>query len=399
MTSTGPQPSSPPTSAPALVRAVIGIDASRAVVSPRTGTEQYSASLLEALSHLPAARSSRVVLYVNLPSISQAVHLLGFDLPACWRTRAIPFPRLWTHLRLSAEMLIRAPDVLFVPSHVVPLWHSAHTVVTVHDLGYLYYPQAHTRWSRLYLHLSTKFSCRAARRIIAISEATKRDLIRHYKVPAHKINVVYHGHDQVFRPVRDPAHIEQVAARYGVRRPYCIHVGTLQPRKNLLLLVEVWDLLRRDMGEANTPHLLLAGKQGWLYGDLLNAVQARGLGGLVRFADYAPREDLPALYSGALALTFPSLYEGFGLPVLEAMACGTPVLASTASSLPEVVGEAGMLLDPHDAHAWAKAVRHLLADAGLREALSRRGLARARQFTWERCAAHTWQVLTQGWTT
>ena len=142
------------------------------------------------------------------------------------------------------------------------------------------------------------------------------------------------------------------------------------------------------------PQLLLAGKRGWLYGDLMHAVEKRRLDGLVRFTDYVRREDLPTLYSGALALTFPSLYEGFGLPVLEAMSCGTPVIASTASSVPEVVGDAGILLDPHRPDAWAAAVQRLMADPGLREELSRRGLRRAAHFTWERCARQTWEVLT-----
>ncbi len=370
----------------------VGIDASRAVVSQRTGTEYYSASLLQALSCLPLARHHPVTLYTNTPSEEMATARLGFALPPGWQVRAIPFPRLWTHLRLSLEMLARPPAVLFVPSHVVPLWHPARTVVTIHDLGYLYYPQAHPRRSRLYLHLSTLFSCRAASRIIAISQATMQDLIARYGVPPRKIRVIYHGRDPIFAPVRDEARIAETCARYGVSGPYCIHVGTLQPRKNLGLLVEAWDMLRDTLPQP--PQLLLACKRGWLYGDLMHAVEKRRLDGLVRFTDYVRRDDLPALYSGALALTFPSLYEGFGLPVLEAMSCGTPVIASTASSVPEVVGDAGILLDPHRPDAWAAAVQRLMADPGLRDELSRRGLRRAAQFTWERCARQTWEVLT-----
>ena len=139
--------------------------------------------------------------------------------------------------------------------------------------------------------------------------------------------------------------------------------------------------------------LLLAGKRGWLYDSLLKLVQERNLGDLVKFADYVERDDLPALYSGALAMTFPSLYEGFGLPPLEAMSCGTPVLASTASSVPEVVSNAGILLDPTNPRAWADAVERVMHDAPLREELSRKGLERATQFTWERCARETFNVL------
>jgi glycosyltransferase involved in cell wall biosynthesis len=193
--------------------------------------------------------------------------------------------------------------------------------------------------------------------------------------------------------VRDQQKITDTVARYGISRPYCLHVGTLQPRKNLGVLVEAWERLRAEVGEP--AQLLLAGKRGWLYDDLLKSVESRGLGDLVRFADYVEQEDLPALYSGALAFVFPSLYEGFGLPPLEAMSCGTPVLSSNASSLPEVVGDAGLLLDPNEPGAWADAVKRVMEDEGLRESLSRKGLERAAGFTWERCARETLGVLVE----
>jgi glycosyltransferase involved in cell wall biosynthesis len=373
-------------------QAAIGVDASRAVLSVRTGTEHYAAALLQALAALPEVAARSFVLYVNLTDERTATERLGFELPPAWSVRAIPFPRLWTHARLSAEMVTRRPGVLFVPSHVVPLVHPRRTVVTVHDLGYLYYPEAHTRFSRLYLHLSTMYSARVARRVIAISEATKRDLIERYRIQPQKIRVVYHGCDEAFAPVLDPMVLQAASAKYGIEGAYCLHVGTLQPRKNLGLLVEAWDILRERM--ASPPRLLLAGKRGWLYESLVRSVEERGLGDLIRFADYVERADLPALYSGALALTFPSLYEGFGLPALEAMSCGTPVIASNVSSIPEVVGDAGLLLDPHDAAAWAGAVDRLAAAEVARRDMSRLGMERAAGFTWERCARETYAVLT-----
>ncbi len=369
----------------------IGIDASRALVAKRTGTEHYSANLIRALANLPEAQRYSFVLYANIDSEAEAREKLGFDLPPSWRIRAIPFSRLWTHLRLSWEMATRSPGVLFVPSHVVPLWHPRRTVVTIHDLGYLRYPQAHTRLSRLYLHLSTIFSARAARQVIAISEATRRDLVTNYKINPRKIKVVYHGRDPGFAPVLDGVRIEETAARYGVSKPYCLHVGTLQPRKNLDMLVEAWSRLREKM--ERPPQLLLAGKRGWLYDSLIRAVESRSMGDLIKFADYVEQGDLPVLYSGALAFTFPSLYEGFGLPPLEAMSCGTPVLASSASSLPEVVGDAGLLLDPQDPGAWSDAVQRIMEEGELRQRLSRKGLERAALFTWERCARETLDVL------
>ncbi|HET6312459.1 MAG TPA: glycosyltransferase family 1 protein [Chloroflexia bacterium] len=210
-------------------------------------------------------------------------------------------------------------------------------------------------------------------------------------MPPRKVSVVHHGRDPIFAPVDDAARQAETAAKYGVQAPYCLHVGTLQPRKNLGLLVEAWDILRASMEQP--PQLLLAGKRGWLYDSLFEMVRARGLGELVRFADYVERADLPALYSGALALTFPSLYEGFGLPPLEAMSCGTPVIASTATSVPEVVGDAGLLLDPHDPRPWAEAVQRLSRDPSLQAELRRKGLERASHVTWERCARETLKVL------
>lgn len=370
----------------------IGIDASRAMRAQKTGTEHYSASLLGALAVLPEAARWPVALYVNGDNPQAAIRNLQFDLPQAWSIRAIPFPRLWTHIRLSAEMALHAPRALFVPSHVVPLWHPRRTAVTVHDLGYLQYPQAHTRLSRLYLHLSTWFSAHAARRVVAISQATKQDLIRHYRIKPEKIVVVYHGRDPIFRPVASREIVEATAAKYGVRQPYCLHVGTLQPRKNIGLLIEAWGMLRERMEQP--PQLLLAGKRGWLYSSLFEAVESAGFGDLIKFADYVERDDLPALYSGAMSLTFPSLYEGFGLPALEAMSCGTPVIGSNATSIPEVVGDAGLLLDPKDANQWAETIEKLAGDEEEQRRLSERGLAQAARFTWERCARETWGILT-----
>ena len=174
------------------------------------------------LLNYPEVRERSISLYVNVNNPQSAIRNLQFDLPKAWRVRAIPFPRLWTHLRLSWEMMIRAPGTLFVPSHVVPLWHPRHTVVTVHDLGYLEYPQAHKRFSWLYLHLSTWFSAHAASKVIAISEATKRDLIKHYKIEPSKIEVIYHGRDPIFTPVTDQTKIDTVLAKYGVT-PAVLH--------------------------------------------------------------------------------------------------------------------------------------------------------------------------------
>src|SRR5258706_6721658 len=349
----------------------IGIDASRIAVAARTGTEHYTYELLAALARRDS--STRYTLYCN--QMPAALPPLGPN----FALRRIAFPRLWTHARLSAELLAHAPDVLFVPAHVLPLGaplrRRMRTVVTVHDLGYLRFPEAHTPAQRLYLRLSTLWSARAASRLIAISAATRDDLLRFAGVRPEKIAVVHHGLSPRFRPVADAAAISAVQRRYGIAgehkvRPYVLYVGTVQPRKNLVRLIEAF-AQTVQMTDPNLQsaicnlQLVIAGKRGWLTDTIERRAAELGVAERVRFTGYVADEDLPALLSGALAFVLPSLYEGFGMPVLEAMACGAPVLASNTSALPEVAGDAALLVDPTDTAAIAARLARLAADAGL----------------------------------
>jgi glycosyltransferase involved in cell wall biosynthesis len=358
---------------------LIGIDASRSVAQKRTGTENYSLNLIRHL--LALGGDHRYRLYFNRPP--------SYDLHATCDLRVMPFPRLWTHLRLSWEMACRPPDLLFVPAHVLPIVHPRRSVVTIHDLGYLYYPQAHRLLDRLYLDLSTRYSARAATHLVADSSATKRDLIKRYGTDPDKITVVYPGYDDtVFRPVRDEKAIEEIKAKYDIAGDYILFVGTLQPRKNLIRLIGAyWKL------EVGNWKLVIAGKKGWLYREIFQQVEKLGLEGKVVFTGYVPEGDLPALLSGARLFVFPSLYEGFGLPVLEALACGTPVVCSNVSSLPEVAGDAAVLVDPLDVEGLAAALERVLGDEELRAELIERGFEQARRFSWERCARETVKVL------
>lgn len=366
---------------------LIGVDASRATVAHRTGTENYALYLIQELLALDSPHRWR--LYLNQPPPS------GWPSPAAATVelRHIPFPRLWTHARLSWEMSMQPPDLLFVPAHVLPLAHPRHSVVTVHDLGYLYYPEAHTRFQNAYLRWSTHYNARTATRVIADSEATRRDLIHHYHIPEAKIAVVYPGRDESLAPGTDPAALAAVREQYGLAGAYFLYVGTLQPRKNLVRLVQAFERLNLGTLERSEVQLVIAGKKGWLYDDLLAEIKRLGLGARVRLPGYVPDADLPALLSGALAFVFPSLYEGFGLPVLEAMACGTPVVCSNAASLPEVAGDAALLVDPLDTDGLAAAMARLASDGGLRAELIERGYRQARRFSWQRCATQVLAVL------
>ncbi len=370
---------------------LVGIDASRAVATCPTGTEIYSQRLTQALLALGSPHRFRLYLRSTPP----AGTFPGADL------RVIPFPRLWTHLRLSWEMARRPPDVLFVPAHVLPLVHPPASLVTVHDLGYLYFPEAHPWRQRLYLDFSTRWNARAAVHLLADSEATKADLVACYGTPLEKITVAYPGRDETLTPVRDTAAVEAVKAHYGITGDYFLYLGTLQPRKNLSRLIAAFAHLTAHPPPSHQspshpiPQLVLAGKRGWLYEDLFARVRRADLEGRVLFPGYIPDENKAALLSGALAFIFPSLYEGFGLPVLEAQACGCPVIASATSSLPEVAGDAALLVDPGDTDAIAAAMQRVAADPGLRETLTERGFANVRRFSWTACAQSVLSVIEQ----
>ncbi len=360
----------------------IAIDASRTLPAFRTGTEQYSLLLLRALMAMETPH--RWLLYAPGPPPDDLL-----PLPSRWEWRTIPFPRLWTHLRLSWAMVRDRPDVLFVPAHVVPLVHPRVTVVTIHDLGYLHFPSAHTALSRRYLAWSTRWSVRAARRVIAVSAATRDDLVAMLHVSAEKITVVHHG----VRPAdaRPPGPtVHATLKRLGIARPYVLFLGTVQPRKNLQRLIRAF----RQVVDAGLPHrLVIAGRMGWLVEPIRAAVAACGLTERVHFAGYVADDDLPTLYTGADAFALPSLYEGFGMPALEALSYGVPVVASNTTSLPEIVGDAGLLVNPQDEAAIGAALVRILTDGALRARLAVAGPEQAAQFSWEQCARETLAVL------
>ena len=374
----------------------IGVDASRAVSERPTGTERYSRHLIGALiaqDRLVVQGRSRPLrwrLYFNRLSTSSPPFA---DRPHV-EHRVIPFPRLWTHLRLGWEVAHHPPDLLFVPAHVLPLWTRPPALVTVHDLGYRYFPEAHPLGQRWYLEWSTRHNARRATIILADSEATRADLIRHYGTDPDRIVVAYPGLDPTLAPARDPQRIARTLARYGIRRPYLLYLGTLQPRKNLVRLVEAFARLQSRLDPDDRGlSLVLAGRRGWLYDGLFRRVRTLGLEGRVLFPGYVDDADKAALLSGALAFVFPSLYEGFGFPVLEAQVCGTPVVCSDRSSLPEVAGDAALLVDPMDVEALAAALYRVVTEPGLRATLIERGWANVRRFSWESCAQAVLEVM------
>ena len=365
---------------------LIGVDASRAAIGARTGTENYAVHLIQAMTALPASHQFRLYFNAAPPAdlfiqSSQVAH------------RIIPWPRLWTHLRLGIEVAVNKPDVLFVPSHVLPLTCATQAVVTIHDLGHRAHPETHRPFDRWYLEWTTRRHVQVATHILADSIATRRDLIELYQANPERISVIYPGLNPGFHTGIDRAQIDRTKKHYGVRSDYIIHVGTLHPRKNLARLLDAFKSITSSTGEQLTSQcqLVLAGKPGWFVEDILS--QADDMGHRVLITGHVKQSHLPALIAGARALVMPSLYEGFGFPVLEAMACGTPVVAANVSSLPEVAGDAAILVDPINTDQLAKAVLRVLCDENLRNELRTRGLERTHQFTWQQAAQQTLSVL------
>lgn len=303
-----------------------------------------------------------------------------------WPTSRVVVRVLWEQLAQPWVLRQIEADLVHGPAFVVPLLAPCPAVATIHDLSFIRFPAMFRPGNRLYLTVLTRLSAQRARRLIAVSAYTASETARLLKVEPQRIDVVYHGVAPAFRPLPT----EEVAAfrqRQGLPERFVLFVGTLEPRKNLTRLVEAFARVRDGQ-----TRLVLVGGKGWLYDDLFARIEALNLSKEVLFAGYVPEDMLPWWYNAAVALVYPSLYEGFGFPVIEAQACGTPVLTSNVSALPEAAGDAGIMVDPYDVEALATGLHRLLTDASLRQELRERGLAHAQQFSWPRTAQQTARV-------
>lgn len=356
----------------------IAIDGSRMTGRVKTGTETYSGAIIRGLVQDDVPWRWRV--YVN-GGADQAA------LPARANVEVIDIParRLWTHRRLAGALLRDRPDGLFVPSHVIPVLHPP-SVVTIHDLGYIQVPEAHPARQRRMLDLTTRWSAFQARQIIVPSQMTADDLMRHYRIPARRITVIPHGVDPRFGAAT-AADIRRVRAAYGLSQPFVLAVGTIQPRKNLPLIARAVQTLPAPLD------LVLAGKAGWMADQVLAELAAAGLGGRLRIIDYVADNDLPALYAAADVYVMASHFEGFGMPILEAMAAGTPVITNRGSCLAEVGGDAAVYYKQNNVASLAAVIAAVRDEASLREGMIRRGRDRAAAFSWENAIHHTRQVL------
>jgi glycosyltransferase involved in cell wall biosynthesis len=298
-------------------------------------------------------------------------------------THRPPVRILWEQVVQPNAVRHARTDLMHEPAFVGPLASRCPFVVTIHDLSFLLYPQGFRTLNRLYLKVLTRLSVSRARRIIAVSNSTKQDLVRLYGISPALVDTVHNGVDPSFRPL--PA-ADVAAFKLSRKLPehLILFVGTLEPRKNVVHLVRSYARLPEPR-----PPLLFVGGKGWLYDEVFTCVEGLDLADQVRFVGYVPPQDLPWWYNAADLFVYPSLYEGFGLPLLEAMACGTPVIASTASSLPEVVGQAGLLVDPRDIDALATAMDQVLRNMDRRDEMRTAGLKQARGFSWQETARQT----------
>lgn len=300
---------------------------------------------------------------------------------------------LWENWGCGRAARAARADVLHSTSSYLPWPPACPAVLTVHDLAIYRYPAAFKPANRTLGRWLFERALRRATALIAPSQATRDDLVELLGVTPERISVIPEAADTLFAPVNDPDELARVRQRYQLERPYVLSVGTAEPRKNLVRLLAAFAACERSLPVAH--ELVLVGRQGWLTGPLEQVARPLLASGRLRVLGYVPRADLPALYSGAATFAYPSVYEGFGLPVLEALACGAPVLTSNRSSLPEVAGDAALLVDPDSTAAVAAGLRHLLVEDALAADLRRRGPLRAGRFTWDAAARATLAVYAQ----
>ncbi|HAF22492.1 MAG TPA: glycosyltransferase family 1 protein [Blastocatellia bacterium] len=361
----------------------IAIDA-HSVGTGLGGNESYATHLIEALAEIDGVNS--YTLYVTR---REAVERFTNRWPNFQVRATLPHtPFIRIPLTLGAELRKNPVDVLHVQFTAPPL-APCPVVVSIHDLSFEHLPETFKWRSRTQLRLTVRRSARQAAQVLALSEYARSDIINTYGISPDKVTAIPLAAPAHFAPVTDDREFQRVRQTYGIQSDYILSVGSIQPRKNLNRLIAAYSSLRRARPEGKLPQIVLVGKCAWLYDETLRVIKELGLSNSVVLTGYVPETDLPALYSGALCFVYPSYFEGFGLPPLEAMKCGTPVIVGNKTSLPEVVGEAGVLVDPFDVDDIASAIARVIGDSNFRSQLRAKGLERSRLFDWRETARQT----------
>jgi glycosyltransferase involved in cell wall biosynthesis len=367
----------------------IAIDA-HSVGTKLGGNESYASNLIEALAQIDSL--NQYSLYVTTREAYERFHQRW---PNFTVKETLPHtPLIRIPLILSAELRKHPVDVLHV-QFTAPPFCPCPVIVSIHDLSFEHLPHTFNRRSRTQLRLTVRHSAKRAARILSLSEHTRRDIMDTYGIEAARVSSIPLAAPAYLVRVEDDRELQRVRHSYGIGNYYILSVGSIQPRKNLARLIRAYASLRVKYPARELPKLVLVGKRAWLYDDTLRALEETSLGSSVILTGYVPESDLSALYSGALCFVYPSYFEGFGLPPLEAMKCGTPVIVGNTTSLPEVVGDAALSVDPFDVEALAAAIERLINDSALRSQLSVKGQARARMFDWCETARRTLAVYEQ----
>jgi glycosyltransferase involved in cell wall biosynthesis len=367
----------------------IAIDA-HSVGAQLGGNESYALNLIEALAQIDSV--NEYTLYVTTAAAHERFHQRW---PNFRVHRTLPHtPLIRIPLTLSTELRKHPVDVLHV-QFTAPPFCPCPVVVSIHDLSFEHLPQTFNRRSRTQLRLTVRHSARRATRILTLSEHTRRDVIDTYRIAADKVTSIPLAAPRHFGPITYDKELQRVRHTYGIEGDYVLTVGSIQPRKNLVRLIKAYAALRGAHSSNRCPKLVIVGKCAWLYDETLRALDETGVRDSVVLTGYVPESDLPALYSDTLCFVYPSYFEGFGLPPLEAMKCGAPVIVGNATSLPEVVGDAALKVDPFDVSAITAAMDQLIKNSELRQELSVKGQARAKMFDWNDTARRTLAVYEQ----
>lgn len=421
---------------------IIGIDASRANRSHKSGVEWYSYYLIRWLAKLD--KDNQYVLYTDQPLAgglldlttrqyfdyqdNQREEAINFNKDGCQTLKSPhnnfkakilkwPFNFLWTQVRFSWEMLIHRPDILFIPSHTLPRIHPKKSIITIHDIAFererrFYsndYLGPESAFYRKIINLLVKictfgkyranildyhswaarFALKHAKKIIAVSIFSKKEIEEVYKVKEKKIKVIHNGYNKsLYNKISDQNAVKQILDKYGIDAPYIFYVGRLEKKKNTPALVEAYAVMREEY--KNIRHkLVLVGDAGHGFDEVKYVIREFNLDDEVIITGWAPEADMPYIYNGAAAIVHPSLYEGSSIPLLQAMACGTAIAASQTTSIPEVAGDAALFFNPRDVRSIAGAMAKIISDNELRQKLINNGFERIKNFSWQKCAEET----------
>ncbi|MBK9316546.1 MAG: glycosyltransferase family 4 protein [Acidobacteria bacterium] len=368
----------------------IGIDA-HAIGARQGGNETYIKNLILALAAID--RENRYTIYLaNAEAAGYWSRFFAESHPN-FQVRRLPppTPLIKVPMALAIELRMRPVDVLHV-QYTAPPFCPVPVVATIHDLAFEHLPETFTRRGSFQLKLTVRRTARKAARIVTVSEYSRQDIIRTYNLDPEKVIVTWNGVGEGFSPEpSSPGEADGIRSRFVITGDYILAVGSLQPRKNLVRLIRAYARLR-DENPDFRPKLVIVGRKLWLASEIFAEASRRQWSEDVILTGYVSDEDLPKLYRAAIAFVYPSIFEGFGLPPLEAMACGTPVIAGNTSSLPEVTGDAAILIDPYDEDALARELLRIVNQPDLRDRMRRCGIEQARKFTWRDAAEKTLQI-------